>query len=49
MRVSLDWLAEYLEGELPSPEAVAERLTFLGLEVEAIEHPGRAYEGIVAA
>ncbi|RMG13128.1 MAG: phenylalanine--tRNA ligase subunit beta [Deltaproteobacteria bacterium] len=44
MKVSRAWLAEYIEGPLPPPDDLAERLTFLGLEVEAIERPGDAYE-----
>ena len=38
MRVSLDWLSEWIE--LPEPDAVADRLTMGGLEVEAEEKSG---------
>ncbi|MCS7216504.1 MAG: phenylalanine--tRNA ligase subunit beta [Candidatus Bipolaricaulota bacterium] len=36
MRVSLRWLAEYTELPEASPEALAERLTLAGLEVEGL-------------
>src|SRR5512133_144672 len=49
MRISLAWLAEYVDlGDL-SPEEVAKRLTAVGLEVEAIERTGQGLEGVVAA
>ena len=38
MRVSLEWLAEWVD--LPAPELLAERLTLGGLEVEAEEKSG---------
>ncbi len=46
MRVPLSWLQEYVEIEL-SPEALAERLTLLGMEVQAIEHRGADWRRIV--
>jgi phenylalanyl-tRNA synthetase beta chain len=44
MKIVYSWLADHVDGELPLPEALAERLTFGGLEVEGImrtpTHPG---------
>ena len=39
MRVPLSWLRELVDVEL-EPEALAERLTLLGMEVSAIERIG---------
>jgi phenylalanyl-tRNA synthetase beta chain len=47
MRISLQWLAEYVD--LPSVEEVARKLTAVGLEVEAIERSGADVRGVVAA
>jgi phenylalanyl-tRNA synthetase beta chain len=48
MKISLNWLAEYVE--LPSDvDALAKMLTFAGLEVEAIDRPGAALKGVVVA
>jgi len=41
MRVPLSWLKEYVDFDL-APEELAKRLTFAGLEVEAIEYIGLA-------
>ncbi len=46
MRVSWNWLREFVEVTL-SPEAVAERLTQAGLEVEAIEVVGEGLDQVV--
>jgi phenylalanyl-tRNA synthetase beta chain len=46
MRVPLSWLREYVDVEL-SPEALAERLTLLGMEVQAIERRGTDWEHVV--
>lgn len=46
MRVPLGWLADYVDLEL-SPEALAETLTMLGLEVTAIERRGAEWQGVV--
>src|SRR5512138_1199832 len=48
MRISLQWLSEYVPG-LPQADEVARRLTAVGLEVEAIERIGTGLEGVVAA
>ena len=39
MRVPLSWLREYVDVDL-SPEALADRLTLLGMEVKGIERVG---------
>lgn len=41
MRVPLSWLREYVDVEI-TPEELAERLTFAGLEVSAIDYIGTA-------
>src|ERR671914_1711837 len=46
MRVSFEWLREFVPVEL-TPEAVADRLTMAGLEVEDVEDWGRPFERIV--
>ena len=46
MLVSVDWLKEYVDIELP-PEEVAHRLTMAGLEVEHIDWPGQKYKGFI--
>lgn len=45
MRVSLRWLSDYVDIDLPAEE-IARRLTMAGLEVESIERLGGAWEGI---
>jgi len=46
MRVPLSWLAEYVDVEL-TPEALAERLTLLGMEVKSIERRGTEWRNVV--
>ena len=46
MRVSLGWLAEWIDLP-PDSDALAERLTMAGLEVDAIERQGPDLSGIV--
>jgi len=46
MKVPVTWLREYVEFDASSGE-LAERLTFSGIEVEAIETYGCDYKGIV--
>lgn len=48
MRVPLEWLRELVEFD-DTPEGLAERLTFGGIEVEAIERVGSDFAGVVAA
>src|SRR6476646_1237518 len=46
MRVPLSWLREYVAFEL-APEALAERLTLLGMEVKGIERWGAEWRNVV--
>ena len=46
MRVPLAWLREFVDVDLP-PEALAERLTLLGMEVKGIEAWGGDWHGVV--
>jgi phenylalanyl-tRNA synthetase beta chain len=46
MKVPISWLKEYVEFDA-SPEELAKRLTFSGIEVEGIENGGPDYEGVV--
>ncbi len=48
MRLSLDWLKEFVVVK-ESPEKVAEILTLLGFEVEAIEQLGKNLSSIIVA
>lgn len=49
MRVSLEWLNEYIDLSNESPEQIAQELTMSGLEVEEIENKGAAFTNIVVA
>ncbi len=46
MRVPLSWLREYVDIDL-EPEALAERLTLLGMEVKGIERWGADWQHVV--
>ena len=46
MRVSLNWLKEYLDIPV-SLQELANKLTMLGLEIEAIEQPGAEIKNVV--
>ncbi|MGH2466751.1 MAG: phenylalanine--tRNA ligase subunit beta, partial [Candidatus Limnocylindrales bacterium] len=46
MRVPLSWLREYVDIDL-APEALAERLTLLGMEVQGIERIGQEWQEVV--
>jgi phenylalanyl-tRNA synthetase beta chain len=46
MRLSLNWLADFVDLTL-EPQALAERLTMAGLEVEAVEHVTPEISGVV--
>jgi phenylalanyl-tRNA synthetase beta chain len=46
MRVPLSWLRDYVDFELP-PDALAERLTLLGMEVGSIERTGSGWSDVV--
>ncbi|MDZ4200247.1 MAG: phenylalanine--tRNA ligase subunit beta, partial [Kiritimatiellia bacterium] len=48
MRVSMEWLKDYVDIE-DSPNQVADRLTFSGVEVEGIEPFGADLTGLVVA
>src|SRR3989344_2974337 len=41
MKVSYNWLQEYISGKLPKPEKVAELLTMHSFEVESVEKVGK--------
>ncbi len=45
MKVSLRWLRDYVDFDL-SPEALADKLAMVGLEVEAVEDPGLPYRDL---
>ncbi len=49
MRVSLEWLKEYVDIAGLSPEEIAAALTNSGLEVESVEYIGPRFEGVVVA
>lgn len=46
MRLSLNWLADFVDLTL-SPQALADRLTMAGLEVEAVEAVTPGFSGVV--
>src|SRR5699024_2072507 len=46
MNISYNWLKEFIDLEL-TPEATAEKLTLIGLEVEEIESFGSLLKGVV--
>jgi len=48
MKVSVEWLSEFVS-PLPAPEELARRLTRAGLEVEGMERPAEALQGVVVA
>lgn len=48
MRVSLNWLKDYVRVEMP-PADLANLLTMCGLEVEALDALGQSLKGIIAA
>ena len=41
MKFSLDWLKEHLDTDAPT-EAIADKLTAIGLEVESVSNPAEA-------
>jgi phenylalanyl-tRNA synthetase beta chain len=49
MKISLSWLSDYVELKGHTPDELARRLTMAGLEVEGIERPGAALNGVVVA
>jgi phenylalanyl-tRNA synthetase beta chain len=46
MKISLDWLREYVDFSF-SPDELADKLTALGIEVEAIENLAKKFDKIV--
>lgn len=48
MRIPFSWLKQFVDWE-DTPEALAERLTMLGLEVEGLERIPGEWEGVVVA
>lgn len=46
MRLPISWLKEYVDFD-DTPKGLAEKLTFSGSEVEAIETIGSSYDGVV--
>ena len=48
MKVTLNWLKQYVEFDW-SPEALSERLTMIGIEVEGVEKLGGELDGVVVA
>lgn len=47
MKISLNWLKNYINLDGFTPEEIENRITLLGLEVEEIEHIGSDLEGVV--
>lgn len=47
MRISLQWLSEWLGGPLPAAKDLAARLTMAGLEVEGVEAAAPPLPGII--
>jgi phenylalanyl-tRNA synthetase beta chain len=48
MKVTFNWLKQYVDFDW-SPEALAERLTMIGIEVEGVEKLGGELDGVVVA
>jgi phenylalanyl-tRNA synthetase beta chain len=48
MKITLNWLRQYVHFDW-SPEELAQRLTLLGLEVEAMQKAGGELDGVVVA
>ncbi len=52
MRISLEWLADFIDLDMEDPELpdrLANGLLLAGLEVEALERPDASFEGLVVA
>ena len=49
MRISLEWLNEYVDLSGVTPESIAHELTMSGLEVEEIEKTGPKFTNIITA
>ncbi len=48
MKISYNWLKEYIDIQI-SPEELVDRMTFAGIEVEAVEKKGEDLQNIVLA
>jgi len=48
MKVSLNWIKEYVDVEMP-PEELGHLLTMIGLEVEGLEAVGQGLDDIIVA
>lgn len=48
MKISYNWLKEYVDFDW-SPQHLAERLTFCGIEVEGVEQVGASFDKVVVA
>jgi len=48
VRVPLSWLADHVDVRVPVTE-LAEKLTFVGLEIESVDHVGAEVAGVVTA
>ena len=47
MRISLQWLSEWIGGPLPAPKDLAARLTMAGLEIEGVEAAAPPLPGVI--
>lgn len=47
MKVSYNWLKEYLDLSQTTPDELAEQITLTGIEVDAVEHAGENLENVV--
>ncbi len=47
MRISLQWLGEWIGGPLPAPKDLAARLTMAGLEIEGVEAAAPPLPGVI--
>lgn len=47
MRISLQWLSEWIGGPLPAPKELAARLTMAGLEIEGVEAAAPPLPGVI--
>ncbi len=47
MRISLQWLSEWIGGPLPMPKDLAARLTMAGIEIEGVEAAAPPLPGVI--
>ncbi len=48
MKVTLNWLKDYVDFDLSAAD-LSQRLTMVGLEVDAMEHLGEGLDGVIVA